>query len=292
LETELSVERQIEILGSALEASSTPVEFYKNIGPYLSYLTLELLDTYKSRMWVKYLRGIRERLSFKDLDVAQIRKALAQMEGAFYLLEDEIKWESLSEEEKEVLQEVEAAIAALRTYKEITYFMRDMEQDSGTNPSQVSLSLVKARKLVKSLEKEGVPDLPGLPAPRELWKRIKALVQREWLEAALAREEGFIKGMRKDIARLSEGMSKAKEKGRNIEVEELEGLLERYFSLIIRYNRAVKEYKRLERRFHQQYPAPLEVHREKLEEIRLHLDRLKVTKFLAILISGRELLNP
>ncbi len=47
----------------------------------------------------------------------------------------------------------------------------------------------------------------------------------------------------------------------------------------------------MEGRF-QEYPAPLEVHRKKLEEIRLRLDRLKVTKFLAILVSGRELLNP
>ncbi len=229
METELSLERQVEILGSALESSSAPVEFYRNIGSYLSCLTLELLNTYKSRMWVKYLKGVRDGLSFKDLDVAQIRKALAQLEGAFYLLEDEINEDSLSEKEKRVLQEVEAAIAALRTYKEITYFMRDMEEDSGANPSQVSLSLVKARKLVKSLEKDGVPDLPGLPAPQELWKRVKVLVQREWLEAALAREEGFIKGMGKDIASLGEDMSKAKEKGRNIEVEELESLLERYF---------------------------------------------------------------
>lgn len=292
METELSVERQIEILGKALEASSTPMEFYKNIGPYLPYLTLELLDTYKSRMWIKYLRSIRERLSFKDLDVAQIRKALAQLEGAFFLLEDEIKGKSLSEEEKEVLQEVEAAITALRIYKEITYLMRDIEKEAETNPSQASLALVKARKLVKSLEKGGVPKLSGLPAPRELRKRIKALVQREWLEAALAREEGFIKGMMKDIARLNEEMSEASEKGRNIGVEELEGLLEMYFGLIIRYNRAVKEYRRLERRFLQQHPASLETHRKKLEEIRISLDKLKVTKFLAILISGRELLNP
>jgi len=291
LETELSVERQIEILGSALEASSTPMEFYENIGPYLPYLTLAPLDTYKSRMWVKYLRSIQKRLSFKDLDVAQVRKALAQLEGAFYLLKDEIKGKSLSEEEKEVLQEVEAAITALRTYKEIAYLMRYMEKEAGTNPSQASLALVKARKLVKSLGKKGVPDLPGLPAPRELRKRIKALVQREWLEAALAREEGFIKGMREDIVRLNKGMSKAREKSSNIGVEELEGLLERYFGLIIRYNRAVKEYRRLERRF-QQHPVPLEIHRKKLEEIRLRLDKLKVTKFLAILISGRELLNP
>jgi len=292
LEAKLSIEKQVEVLDSALEASSTPVEFYKNIGPYLSQITLELLDIYKSRMWVKYLRSIKESLTFKGLDVAQLRKALAQLEGASYLSKDEIEKGTLSEQEKGVLQEVEAAIAVLRTYKDIAYLIRDTERDAvGANPSQVVLALVKARKLLQSLKKEGIPIFPGLPAPRELGKSIKGLVQRKWLEAALAREEGFINWIKRDIALLSSDVSKVRGKGSNVKAEELEGLLERYFALVMRYNRAVKEYKRLERRS-KLCSVPLEAHREKLEEIRLQLDKLKMTRFLTLFISGRELLNP
>jgi len=287
----ISRETQIEILRGALRSSFTPLEFYERIGPYLVHLSPDVLGIYKSKMWVKYLKGIRDNLSLQGLKISKIRRALAQLEGAFYLLNGEIKRAMLRERDQRILEDIEAVIMALKVYKEISYFIKNMKEESKVNPSQVSLYLARAKKMIKPLESGKTPYIPGLPHPQELWNEVRNLILNEWLETTLAREENFIKGMQRDISSLNYDMDRARDKGRRIEVEELEGLLEKYFSLVIRYNRAVKEYKHLKGQLRQKPPL-LEIHRKKLEEIRVSLDKLKITKFLALLISGRELLSP
>ena len=291
IETELPPEEQTEVLKGALRSSFTPIEFYERIGPYMPYLSPAALDAYKSRMWVKYLKGIRDNLSLQGLTVSKIRRALTQLEGAFYLLSGEIKRDLLTEDEQKILKDVEAVITALKIYKEIAYLIKSVKEESKAQPSQVNLYLSKAKKMIKPLEDGTTPYILGLPHPQELWDELKDLIQNEWLETTLAREENFTRVMQRDISCLNREMDQAREKGRKIAVEDLEGLLERYFSLIIRYNKAVKEYKHLKKLL-QQKPSLLEGHRKKLEEIRTNLDNLKVTKFLALLISGRELLSP
>ena len=287
---ELSPERQAEILYQALESSVVPIDFYAFIAPYMPFLSPKILEKYKSKMWIKHLKTSIDSLKFSGLNIREIRKAMVSIEGAYHLLAPEINQEYLNSEEKKVLIRTKSIIKVLRLYKEVHSLMKDLKYIPTVEGFPSTLFMVKGKKLIGALEKEKTK-LPGLPSPKDLWKEIKETIYKQGLKAALSRERIFLELMKKEVTELESKMDTLRNKGKSLTIEELASALEKYFGLVIKYNKAISEFRKLEENF----PAdkePLKVHRMELEELREALDNLKITEFLAFLISGKELPQP
>ncbi len=289
--SELSPQRQGEILYQALERSGSPLEFYNLIAPYLPFLSPEVLEKYKSKIWIKYLERLMDTLKFDGLNINQIRKALIAIEGALHLLEQEVETNFLDPEKKAVIERANTTVKVLRIYKEIYNLLKkDLQYIPANESFPATLFMVKGKKLMGALERQNL-QLTGLPSPKELWKEIKAAIHAQSLKAVLAREKFFLQLMKREMADLKREMEPLRKKGRDIDIEELAQILERYFSMVLKYNKSIAEYKKLEESFTQDRELLLS-HKKELEKVREALDNLKVTEFLAFLISGKELPQP
>ncbi len=288
--SELSPQRQAEILYQALEKSRTPLEFYNSIASYLPFLSPESLEKYKSKVWIKYLETLIETLKFNGLNINQIRKALIAIEGAHHLLTQEVNTASLTTEEEEVIRRAKATVKVLRTYKDIYNLLKDLQYIPTDESFPATLFMVKGKKLIGALEREKI-ELKGLPPAKELWKEIKNAIHSQGLKAALAREKIFLELMKRELEALEREMEPLRKKGRKVNIEELANVLEKYFSMVLKYNKSIAEYKKLEESFTENRDLLL-LHKRELEKVRETLDGLRVTEFLAFLISGKELPQP
>jgi len=288
---ELSFERQIEILMEAVSRAKTPVEFYNLIGSYLPYFTSSIFEKYKTKMWIKYLTNLAKDLTFKKGSAIEVRKALALLEGFYYLLQEEIPFDTLSEEEKREIENVKGTIEALKLYKGALLILRELSEEKGLTPARIGASLAKAKGLIRKLEKTEHVPINGLPPPSQLWDKFMDAAREQWLTASLAKERRFVESITEDLGSLKAKMVSLRKKGKEIDVDELEKILEEYFTLVIRYNRSVKELRRLKRKF----PASrreLERHKTKLEKIWQELNELKIRNFLTLMVIGKELPPP
>ena len=288
---ELSPQRQGEILYQALESSSTPLEFYNYIANYLPFLSPESLERYKARVWIKYLERLIDSLEFNGLNINQIRKALISIEGALHLLNQEVDATSLEPPEKEAIERADKTVKVLRIYRDIHNLLhKDLKYIPADESFPTTLFMVKGKKLIGALEKESL-ELPGLPPPQELWQEIKAAIHSQGLKAALAREKIYLRLMEHEMEALKQEMAPLREKGRGVDIEELAEILEKYFSMVLKYNKSIAEYKKLA----ENYPEDRELlllHKRELEKVREALEDLKITEFLAFLISGQGLPQP
>ncbi len=288
---ELSPQRQGEILYQALERSSTPLEFYNYIANYLPFLSPESLERYKARVWIKYLERLSDPLKFNGLNINQIRKALISIEGALHLLTQEVDIASLKPQERDTIERADKTVRVLRIYRDIHNLLhKDLKYIPADESFPTTLFMVKGKKLIGALEKESL-ELPGLPPPKELWREIKAAIYSQGLKSAVAREKIYLQLMEHEMEALKQEMAPLREKGRKVDIEELAKILEKYFSLVLKYNKSIAEYKKLVENYPENQKLLLP-HKRELEKVKKALEDLKITEFLASLISGQGLPQP